>query len=224
LGRPTKVFTILVIALFALSAIYFYIGSIEPEERTPGSIEVKDQGSLVEVEGVIKDPFFGEDDASFLLVDPLTGDMVKVYCKMGLSGSMRDGLLPGAGVVVIGEVDIYKGQPEVEVAREDDVRIVSSPDMNQVGLRTIFKNRDSFENMTVSVAGTLVDEPDLSWGDAVFTIEEGSFEAKVRISDFSAQVPFGKGSTVRVVGDVWYEDEGHIRISAQGWTSLTVDI
>jgi len=224
MGRPKKVLAILVVALIGLSAMYFYIGTIEPEERDPGSIDDLDQGSLVKVEGVVKDPFFGDIYARFHLVDPYIGDMVQVYCKMGLSDTIKDNLLPGTGVAVIGEVEIYKGQPEIVVTRENEIMIRASPDMNEVSLRTVFKNRESFENMTVSVAGIIKDEPDLSWGDAVFIIEEGKYEAKVRVSDFSAQVPFGIGSTVRVVGKVWYEGEGHIRISAQGWNSVTVDI
>jgi len=213
----------LVIAMLGISAIYFYAASVKPVAMAPGDIKASDEGTLVKVEGVIGHPYIGNTTTAFDLVDPATGGSVKVFVAFDLTKDVKAALRPGARAQVQGDVKNYKDRPEIEVKDHSGLRIVAPPEANDVRLDVIAGNKEAFDNMTVSVRGTVKDLK-ASWGDLNFSLYDGQFKALCRVHDFSPQVPFKDGSTVRLVGRVWSDDAGYVHIKASGWGAITVEI
>ena len=221
--RSTKVLSLVLLSLILLSGMYYYVGRIEPRHMYPGSISTGDEGVLVRVEGAVSNPKVTDHSAHFHLVDTDDGAMVKVFCDFGPREDVRENLVPGALVEVVGEVTVYDGRPEVMVKDDNELWIRGGPDRNEIDLRIIVRYPDAFDNMTVSTMGE-VSGVSFDWGQAGFLLELEGVCVNVTVSDFSPQVPFYDGTTLRVVGRLWFDDEGHMRISAKGWESITVII
>jgi len=213
----------LVIAMLGISAIYFYAANVKPVTKAPGDIKASDEGTLVKMEGVIGHPYIGNTSTAFDLVDPATGGSVKVFVAFDLAKDVKTALRAGARAHVQGDVKNYKDRPEVEVKDHSGLKIVAPPEANEVRLDIIAGNKAVFDNMTVSVRGTVKDLQS-AWGDLNFSLYDGQFKALCKVSDFSPQVPFKDGSTVRLVGQVWSDDAGYIHIKASGWGAVTVEL
>lgn len=219
--RSTKGLVLLSIFLLSLSGLYFYLGTVEPESKFIMFIEEKDEGKIVLVEGVVNDLTFKKDSSFFDLVDPDDGEHIRVFCEFGISRGLRENLVPGARVEVIGVVTIYDHELEIEVKKEGDLELKAYPEANHVGMNIIYQNKEVFDNMTAVVRGTVKDLR-LYWGDLSFVLEDGANRAMVRVTDHSPQIPFEDGGCVGVVGKLWFDDDGVLHISAVGWRAVTV--
>jgi|GEM_PF-4032237 len=220
--RNNKALVALVVALFCISGLFFYVGTVKPVKMAPADITLSDEGKLVSVEGIVGDPFIGDRSTSFELVNTASGDHVTVFLGFNISAQLRTVLVSGAAVKVQGKVTNYKQRPEIEISDGGGIKVLASPSNNEVAFGTVYGNKDVFNNMTVSLTG-IADAMKVSWGDLNLTLRDGQFEAFCRVSDFMPQVPLKAGSKVTVVGQVWFDDLGKLHIKAQGWQSVTVD-
>ncbi len=222
MDRNNKALVALIVALLCISGLFFYVGSVKPVNMGPGDITLSDEGKLVHVEGVVADPYIGDRSTSFELVDPATGDHVTVFIGFNISTLLKKVLVAGATVKVQGKVTEYKQRPELEVTDGGGIKVLAPPSSTVVAFGTIYGNKEVFDNMTVSLTGT-VDTVKFSWGDANITLRSGQFEALCRVSDFLPQVPFKVGSKVSIVGQVWFDADGKLHLKASGWQALTVE-
>lgn len=212
---------LLSVTLLGTAGLYFYVGSIEAQDRQIGTIDDSDEGKLVRIEGVVNDVRYGNTTTRFELVDPDNGDIIDVFCSFKVSGPVKAHLVPGAGVVLVGNVAMYDDRPELVVDTGGDIEVVAYPASNVVRMAVIYQNKGSFVDMTVTVKGK-VQGPRMSWGDMRFQLSDGANLANVTVKDFTPQVPFGQGSTVEVTGRAWFHDDGLLHISATGWGAVTV--
>jgi hypothetical protein len=222
MDKNNKALVALTVALFFISGLFFYVGSVRPVNIGPGDITLSDEGKLVHVEGAIADPYIGDRSTSFELVNTASGDHVSVFIGFNISSLLRKVLVAGATVKVQGKVTEYKQRPEIEITDGGGIKVLAPPTHNEVAFGTIYSNKNIFDNMTVSLTGT-VDTLKFSWGDANLTLRSGQFEALCRVSDFLPQVPFKTGSKVSLVGQVWFDTEGKLHLKASGWQALTVE-
>jgi hypothetical protein len=222
MDNSTKALVALTVALFCISGLFFYVGTVKPLKMAPGDIALDDEGKLVQVEGIVADPYLGDRATNFELVDPSSGDHVTVFIGFNISAPLRTVLVSGATVKVQGKVTEYKQRPEIEVQDAGGIKVLAPPAKNEIAFGTIYGNKEVFDNMTVSLTG-IVETMKFSWGDLNITISSGQFDALCRISGFLPQVPFKEGSKVSIVGQVWYDDEGKLHLKAKGWQALTVD-
>jgi hypothetical protein len=222
MDNNNKALVALTVALLCISGLFFYVGSVKIIQKAPGDMTLADEAKLVRVDGVVAHPYLGDRSTSFELVDTGSGDHVSVFIGFKISAQLRTVLVSGATVKVQGKVTEYKQRPEIEVQDGGGIKVVAPPAQNEVSFGTIYGNKDIFDNMTVSLTGT-VDTMKTSWGDLNITLRSGQFEVQCRISNFLPQVPFKVGSKLSIIGQVWFDDVGKLHLKASGWQALTVE-
>ena len=222
MDRNTKALLALIVTLFCISGLFFYVGNVKPVTMAPGDITVGDEGKLVKVQGVVADPYVGDRSTTFELVNGATGDHVTVFLGFNISAQLRTVLVAGATVKVRGQVTEYQLKPEIDIKDGGGIEVVAPPTSNAVSFGTLYGNKDIFDNMTVSLTGT-VEDLKVSWGDANLTIRSGQFEALCRVYNFLPQVPFKVGDKIDIVGQVWFDDSGKLHLKATGWQAVTVE-
>jgi len=191
--RTQKALVALIVAMLGISVLFFYAASIRPVDMAPGDIKLSDEGTLVRTEGVIGHPYIGNRSTTLDLVDVSTGDSVKVFVKFDLPDAVKAVLRSGARAVVQGDVTNYKDRPEVEVTALSGFRIEAPPEANEVSLGVMAGNRQLFDNITVSIHGTVKDLKS-SWGDLNFSLSDGQFKALCKVNGYSSQIPLRMGT------------------------------
>lgn len=149
-----------VVALAGLGGLYAYATTLEPIPSPISSLDPGDVGSVVKVVGMLRDPWpTSAGGFLFDLVDPETSAEVQVYLPGTTYAGVEDraGLVPGALVQVLGEVQDYRGELEIHVTRGTDVVVLARPADNRLPVAVVARNPAAFEGMELVLQGRVDD-------------------------------------------------------------------
>lgn len=154
--KPKLVFLVICISLVGIFGIYAYAVMIEEKTVPIADLGSKYIGSMVEVEGHIKEIKTWQDgDLSIILVDYESGKSVEVNVDSDAVKNLdhQDKLIPGAKIRVSGLVEDYKGEILIHVMSSEGIELLQTAANNIIPLNVILERPEVFEGVQVVVRG-----------------------------------------------------------------------
>lgn len=113
-------------SVLSLTALYLYSLTIGPTAVPIGDLHDGMVGQWVETVGQVKEARLSSSGLLLRLMDPLDYSEVAAFVPMKTYEGIqeREDILPGAEVVVRGEVQLYRGELEIVIASPGDLTIV----------------------------------------------------------------------------------------------------
>jgi DNA/RNA endonuclease YhcR with UshA esterase domain len=165
-------------SLLGIFGLYAYAVSIEAKTQPIADIDSKDLGSLVEVEGYIKEVKMWQDgDLSLVLADYESGESIDVNVDAGAVQNLLDQekMVPGAKVKVSGLVEDYKGELLIHVMSSEGVIVTQQASTITLPLNVILERPEVFEGIEVKVRGTVWEIEEIESLEAItFTLQNSS--------------------------------------------------
>lgn len=156
--KPKLILLVILISLIGIFGIYAYAVMIEEKTVSIGDLGPKYIGSMVEVEGNIKEVKTWQDgDLSLILVDYESGKTVEVNVDSDAVENLdhQDKLIPGAKIRVSGLVEDYKGEILIHVMSSEGIELLQTAANNIIPLNVILKRPEVFEGVQVVVRGNV---------------------------------------------------------------------
>jgi DNA/RNA endonuclease YhcR with UshA esterase domain len=156
--KPKLLALVIIITLAGIIGIYAYAVLIEAKTISIADLGPKHIGSLVEVEGHIKEvDAWPDGDLGFILVDYGSGKSVDVNVDSEAVSSIpnQEKFIPGAKIRVAGLVEEYNGNLLISVRSSEGIKLLKTATSNEVPLETILERPEVFEGILVVVRGTV---------------------------------------------------------------------
>jgi DNA/RNA endonuclease YhcR with UshA esterase domain len=154
--KPKLLMIVILITFTGILGIYGYAVSIEAKTIPIADLGSQHIGSMVEVEGYIKDIDTWEGgDLEIVLVDYTSGKTIDVNVDSEATENMesQDKMTPGAKVRVNGLVEDYKGELLLSVRSSEGIKILQAAPGDIQSLKIILDRPEVFEGILVSVKG-----------------------------------------------------------------------
>jgi DNA/RNA endonuclease YhcR with UshA esterase domain len=165
-------------SLLGILGLYAYAVSIEAKTQSISDIDSKDLGSLVEVEGYIREVKMWQDgELNLVLVDYETGESIDVSVDAEAVQNLPDQekMVPGAKVKVSGLVEDYKGNLLIHVLSSEGVKVIQQATTSIILLKDILERPEVFEGINVKVRGTVWEVEEIESINAItFTLQNSS--------------------------------------------------
>jgi DNA/RNA endonuclease YhcR with UshA esterase domain len=158
--KPKLLLLVILITLVGILGIYTYAVLIEAKTISISDLGSKHLGSLVEVEGYIKEVNEWQDgDLNLILVDYESGKTIDVNVDADATENLahQEKLIPGAKIRVNGLVEDYKGDLFIHVMSSEGIELVQTTGKNLLPLDVILERPDVFEGVEVQVGGEVRD-------------------------------------------------------------------
>lgn len=158
--KPKLLLIVILITLSGIIGIYAYAVLIEAKTVSISDLGSKHLGSLVEVEGHIKEVDMWQDgDLNLILVDYESGKSIDVIVDADVTENLahQEKLIPGAKIRVNGLVEDYKGDLFIHVMSSESIKLVQTAGKNILTLDVILNRPDVFEGVEVQVSGEIRD-------------------------------------------------------------------
>ncbi|UCG69381.1 MAG: hypothetical protein JSV09_16655 [Thermoplasmata archaeon] len=158
--KPKLLLLVILITLAGILGIYAYAVLIEAKTISISDLGSKHLGSLVEVEGHIKEVDEWQDgDLNLILVDYESGKTIEVIVDADVTENLanQEKLIPGAKIRVNGLVEDYKGDLFIHVMSSESIILVQTAGKNILSLDVILNRPDVFEGVEVQVSGEIRD-------------------------------------------------------------------
>ncbi len=165
------------ISLLGIFGLYAYAISIQAKTQSIADIDSKDLGSLVEVEGYIKDVKMWQDgELNLILVDYESGESIDVNVDAEAVQNLPDQekMIPGARVKVSGLVEDYKGELLIHVMSSKGVKVIQQATSTTIPLNVILNRPEVFEGIEVKVRGTVWNIEEIESINAIMFILQNS--------------------------------------------------
>lgn len=166
------------ISLLGIFGLYAYAVSIEAKTQSIADIDSKDLGSLVEMEGYIREVKMWQDgDLNLVLVDYESGEFIDVNVDAEAVQNLPDQekMVPGAKVKVSGLVEDYKGNLLIHVMSSEGVIVTQQATTSTLPLDVILERPEVFEGVEVKVRGTVWEIEEIESINAItFTLQNSS--------------------------------------------------
>lgn len=176
--KPKLLAVVIIITLSGIIGLYFYAVLIEAKTISIADLGPGHIGSLVEVEGHIKEVNAWQDgDLNFVLVDYESGKTVDVNVEVEAAENLdqQEKLIPGAKIRVSGLVEDYKGNLLINVRSSEGIRLLKTAKENNIPIDVILERPDVFEGIQVIVQGTVWNIEDIPSIEAfTFTLQNFS--------------------------------------------------
>lgn len=176
--KPKLLMLVVLITLSGILGIYTYAVLIEAKTVSIADLGPKHLGSLVEVEGYIKEVSeWQEGDLNFVLVDYESGKSIDVNVDPDAVENLahQEKLIPGAKIQVNGLVEDYKGDLFIHVTSSEGVKLIQTAASNTLSLGIILDRPEVFEGVLVVVRGDVWDIEEIESISAfTFTLQNSS--------------------------------------------------
>jgi DNA/RNA endonuclease YhcR with UshA esterase domain len=176
--KPKLLALVIIITLSGIISLYFYAVLIEAKTISIADLGPGHIGSLVEVEGHIKEVNAWQGgDLNFVLVDYESGKTVDVNVEVEAAENLdqQEKLIPGAKIRVSGLVEDYKGNLLINVRSSKGIRLLKTAKENNIPIDVILERPDVFEGIQVIVQGTVWNIEDIPSIEAfTFTLQNFS--------------------------------------------------
>jgi DNA/RNA endonuclease YhcR with UshA esterase domain len=176
--KPKLLALVIIITLAGIIGLYFYAVLIEAKTISIADLGSGHIGSLVEVEGHIKEVNAWQDgDLNFVLVDYDSGKTVDVNIDADAAENLHqpDKLIPGAKIRVSGLVEDYKGNLLIHVRSSEGVKLLKTAAENNIPIDVILERPDVFEGIQVIVQGNVWNIEEIENLEAyTFTLQNSS--------------------------------------------------
>ncbi|UCE75332.1 MAG: hypothetical protein JSV56_06435 [Methanomassiliicoccales archaeon] len=176
--KPKLLMLVVIITLSGILGIYAYAVLIEAKSVPISDLDSKHLGSLVEVEGHIKEVNWWSDGAmSMVLVDYDSGKTVEVNVDSDAATNLphQEKLIPGAKIRVNGLVEDYKGELLIHVMSSEGIKLLQTALSNTHSLDVVLDRPEVFEGILVVVQGTVWDIEKIESISAItFTLQNQS--------------------------------------------------
>ncbi|MEE9150342.1 MAG: hypothetical protein V3U20_00730 [Thermoplasmata archaeon] len=176
--KPKLLTIVIILTLSGILGIYAYAVSIEAKTVSIADLGSKYLGSLVEVEGHIKEMTAWEDgDLNLVLVDYDSGKTIDVTLDSDAVKNLAhsEKLIPGAKIRVNGLVEDYKGDLLIHVMSGEGVKLLQTARSNTLPLNVILERPEVFEGVLVEVRGKVWDIEGIeSLSAFTFTLQNSS--------------------------------------------------
>ena len=156
--KPKLVICVIIISLAGILGIYTYAVMIEAKTVSIADLGPKYLGSLVEVEGYIKEVnAYSEGDLNLVLVDYESGKTVDVNVDSGAVDNLvqPEKLIPGAKIKVNGLVEDYKGELFIHVMSSEGIELLQTATDEVMSLSVILERPEVFEGIEFTVKGNV---------------------------------------------------------------------
>lgn len=158
MDRRVMLVIVTILSFVGVLGLYFYSCSVQPIQIQIGDVGLGDVGSVVKTRGHIMELYqTSAGDVLLEMADLDDGASITVYIPENVFSNLgNSGLIPGAEIEVVGEVQEYQGEMELVVDSEDDIRIVRSPDDAKLTIEMLAENPELFLDREVSVPGQML--------------------------------------------------------------------
>jgi DNA/RNA endonuclease YhcR with UshA esterase domain len=147
---------VIFVTLSGILGIYAYAVSIEAKTIPIADLGSQHIGSMVEVEGYIKEVDAWESgDLNLVLVDYSSGKTMEINVDSDAASNMesKEEMIPGAKVRINGLVEDYKGEILISVMSSEGIKLLQKASNNIISLNIILERPEIFEGILVSVKG-----------------------------------------------------------------------
>jgi DNA/RNA endonuclease YhcR with UshA esterase domain len=176
--KPKLLLLVILITLSGIFGIYAYAVLIEAKTASIADLSSKDLGSLVEVEGHIKEvSMWKEGDLNLVLVDYESGKTIDIIVESEAVKNLehQEKLIPGAKVKVNGLVEDYKGYLQINVRSSEGVTLLQTAQSNTLLLEVILERPEVFQGVLVVVRGNVWDIEEIESINAfTFTLQNST--------------------------------------------------
>lgn len=176
--KPKLLLLVILITLSGIFGIYTYAVLIEAKTTSIADLGSRDLGSLVEVEGYIKEVnLWKEGDLNLVLVDYESGKTIDVIMDSDAVKNIehQEKLVPGAKVQVNGLVEDYKGDLQINVRSSEGIKLLQTAQSNALPLDVILKRPEIFQGVLVVIRGNVWDIEEIESISAfTFTLQNSS--------------------------------------------------
>ncbi len=176
--KPKLLLLVILITLSGILGIYGYAVLIQAKTVSIADLGWRDLGSLVEVEGHIKEvSVWKEGDLNLVLVDYESGKTIDVIVDSEAVKNLehQEKLIPGAKVRVNGLVEDYKGNLQINVRSSEGIKLLQTAQSNTLPLDVILERPEVFEGVLVIVQGNVWDIEEIGSISAfTFTMQNSS--------------------------------------------------
>jgi len=176
--KPKLLLLVILITLSGIFGIYTYAVLIEAKTASIADLGSRDLGSLVEVEGYVKEVnLWKEGDLGLVLVDYESGKTIDVIVDSDAVKNIehQEKLIPGAKVQVNGLVEDYKGDLQINVRSSEGIKLLQTAQSNALPLDVILKRPEIFQGVLVVIRGYVWDIEEIESISAfTFTLQNSS--------------------------------------------------
>ena len=176
--KPKLLMLVVILTLSGIFGFYAYVVSIEAKTVPIADLSDKYLGSLVEVEGYIKEiNALDYGDLKVVLVDYDSGRTIDVNVDSEAVKNFGhlEKLIPGAKVRINGLVEDYKGDLLINVMSSEGIRLLQTAKSNTLSLNVILDRPEVFEGVLVVVRGKVWDISEIESINAItFTLQNSS--------------------------------------------------
>lgn len=156
--KPKLLMLVILVTLSGILGIYAYAVSIEAKTIPIADLGSQHIGSMVEVEGYIKEVDVWESgDLNLVLMDYSSGKTVDVNVDSEAADNMesKEEIIPGAKIRVNGLVEDYKGKILISVMSSEGIKLLQKAPGDIISLDIILERPKVFEGILVSVRGQI---------------------------------------------------------------------
>jgi DNA/RNA endonuclease YhcR with UshA esterase domain len=176
--KPKLLALVIIITLAGIIGLYFYAVLIEAKTISIADLDSGHIGSLVEVEGHIKEVNAWQDgDLNFVLVDYESGKSVDVNIDAAAAENLDqpEKLIPGAKIRVSGLVEDYKGNLLIHVRSSEGIRLLKTAGENKIPINVLLERPEVFQGIEVVVQGAVWNIEEIASLEAyTFTLQNSS--------------------------------------------------
>ncbi len=176
--KPKLLLLVMLISLSGIIGLYGYAVSIEAKTISIADLGAEDIGSLVEVEGYLKEVNAWDDgDLNLVLVDYDSGVTIDVNVDAEAVKNLKhqEKLIPGAKIQVNGLVEDYRGDLQINVRSSEGIKLLQTAQSNTFPLHVVLDRPQVFEGVMVRVRGEVWDIEEIESINAItFTLQNSS--------------------------------------------------
>ncbi len=153
----------IIVSITGVLALYFYAASISPEEMAIADIGEDDIGSLVRLNGTIRNVKMMQDGSvSCELIDLDSNANIVVYIEpKAYEGLIYDepggGPTPGDEFQFIGTIEVYQDVFELVVSSGSDIRMLEDASESMISIHQLLQTPTLFDGMEVRTSGAVED-------------------------------------------------------------------
>ncbi len=175
-GRNRLLVVAVVVALVGVLGLYAYATTLQGRQVRLGDVGGDDVGSLVRVEGLLKDSRTTSGGSlRWVVMDPEDYATLGVFLPREVVDGLADSAayVPGASVALVGEVQEYRGAVELYVASPRDVRLLAPAPAGPVEVDVLARNPEAWRGMQITAEGLFL-EPEVIVDGKRYAVEDAT--------------------------------------------------